>query len=214
MSKLKIYQEIAEDISSCVKCDLGYGSDAHDPHIVGQGDVNAKIMFLAEAPGLEEMKTREPLSSTSASGKTYNRMLAELGLSRQDVFTTYVVACRAPDNRKAEPYEVHKCRGHLERQISLIKPKLVVTFGKAAAQAMIGPTKITKIRGNVVRSEKFDIDVYVMYQPSYINGYSPQSKKLEFKNDIKRLKWMLTKGYLNEDIVADNPAIGSRLGCS
>lgn len=130
----RIYSDLAQEVMKCARCDLGCEkNEGYDPHVMGQGNPEADIMFMAEAPGLQETINSQPLTSTGTSGKMYEKVLKALGLTRDDVYTTNTVLCRPPNNRDPEPWEVRKCRGFLERQIELVSPKLVVTFGRFAA---------------------------------------------------------------------------------
>src|SRR5271157_3399216 len=105
--KLQIYESLSAEVKKCTKCDLGCELlDGHNPHVMGQGNVNAKIMFVAEAPGLQETIYGRPLTPPGTSGKIYEKVLFALGLKREDVYTTNTVLCRPPSNRDPEPWEV------------------------------------------------------------------------------------------------------------
>jgi DNA polymerase len=172
-----------------VKCDLGCGLvEGYDPHVTGQGNIDADIMFIAEAPGKQETIHKKPLVPPGASGKVYENILEFIGLTRQDVYTTNVVLCRPPKNRDPELYEVKKCRSYLERQIELVKPKLIVTFGRFAAQVFVNNIKITKDHGKIIKSKKFGVDVFPVYHPAYYKAYASISQRNEFKVDINKLK--------------------------
>lgn len=183
-----------KEVKDCKKCDLGCEGqlDGHDVHVMGAGDPEkAEIMFVAEAPGLQETIHRRPLTPPGTSGKIYEKVLKALNLTRDDVWTTNTVLCRPEKNRDPELWEVHRCKQYLKRQLDIISPKLVVTFGRFAAQVFLGSFKITKEHGQLRRSESFGVDVFPLYHPAYIGAYAPQEKRAEFKQDVKLLKRMI-----------------------
>ena len=194
MSKQRDYERLVEEMRYCTKCDLCDGcDDGNEPHVVCQGNLDAELMFCAEAPGLQETIYHQPLTSSGKSGKVYERCLASLGLSREEVFTTNTVSCRPPNNRDPEPYECLKCRPFLVRQLELVRPKLVVTFGRFAGEALLSGTgfKMTRDRGKIWHSDSFGVDVFPVYHPAFIGCYAPQSKREEFKRDVQTLKRIL-----------------------
>ena len=188
--KLKIYEELQKEVLSCEKCDLGCNGlvDGKDPHVMGQGSLDTKIMFIAEAPGEQETIYKKPLTPPGKSGKIYEKVLDYLGLKREDVYTTNVVLCRPPDNRDPEPYEVIRCKDYLERQLLLINPKIIITFGRFAAQNFINNFKITRDHGIIQKHEEYKVDIFPLYHPAYVGVYAPISKREEFKDDLKKLK--------------------------
>lgn len=193
MSKNKDYEILCKEIMGCSKCDLGCEKlDGHNAHVAGQGNLNAKIMFVAEAPGLQETIFHRPLTPPGTSGKVYEKILSALDLTREEVYTTNTVLCRPPKNRDPEIWEMHKCKSYLKRQIDIVQPKLIVTFGRFAAQAFINDFKITRDHGKLKKSEVFNINVFPVYHPAYVAAYAPEEKRQEFKKDIQTLKNILT----------------------
>jgi len=186
---LKLYEEIKEEVMSCTKCDLGCDKpDGFDPHVMGEGSLEAKVMFVAEAPGKEETKYKQPLTSTGTAGKKFESVLDYLGLSREEVYTTNTVLCRPEGNADPLNYQVIKCQDYLKRQLEIVKPKLIVTFGRFAGGALLGYIKITKDHGKTLYSSKFDVNVYPLYHPAYVAAYANAERRKEFKRDIRRLK--------------------------
>jgi uracil-DNA glycosylase len=192
-NKTKDYELLCQDVMKCAKCDLGCEKilDGFNPHVMGQGNINAKIMFIAEAPGFQETKFGKPLTPPGTSGVIYEKVLSALGLTRDEVYTTNTVLCRPPKNRDPEPWEVHKCRNNLKRQIELVKPKIIVTFGRFAAQAFINDFKITRDHGKLRKSEIYGVNIFPLYHPAYIGAYAPKDKREEFKVALKALKNIL-----------------------
>lgn len=196
MNKLKIYNEFVEKTKCCKKCDLGYDKiDGYDPHVIGQGNLDADLMFVAEAPGKQETIYGRPLTPPGTSGNVYENVLKFIGLTRDDVYTTNVLVCRPPKNRDPEPYEVKKCQPYFEQQIDLVKPKLVITFGRFAAQSFINNFKITRDHGKIVKSTKYNIDIFPIYHPAYYRAYSSKKQREEFKQDVNKLKKIKEKYY-------------------
>lgn len=194
MNKLQVYNDLKSEVEICKKCDLGCQLvDEKDPHVVAQGNIDADLMFIAEAPGRYEVIHKRPLTPPGTSGKVYEGILKHLSLTRDDVFTSNVVLCRPPGNRDPEPYEVKRCSQYLERQIKLVQPKLIVTFGRFAAQAFVNNFKITKDHGKIQRSEKYGINIFPVYHPAYYASYSSRARKEEFKQDIQKLKKIVDK---------------------
>jgi len=192
-SEERLMSDLATKVNKCARCDLGCEKlvDGHDPHVMGYGNPRAEIMFIAEAPGLQECIYKRPLTPPGTSGKIYEKILKDLDLTREDVWTTNTVLCRPPKNRNPEPWEVHKCKTYLKQQLDIVEPKIVITFGRFAAQILIGSFKITKEHGQLRRSESFGVNVFPVYHPAYVaRGYGNTSE--EFKKDIKKLKRILS----------------------
>lgn len=188
--KLKIYDALYREVMDCSQCDLGCEKllEGYDPHVMGQGNLNADFMFMAESPGKEETKHQQPLTTTGVSGSLYEKVLKKLGLERDEVYTTNTVLCRPPRNRDPEFWEVKKCEKYFIRQLEMVDPKIVITFGRFAAQAMLGQFKITQEHGQLRISDKFSVPVFPMYHPSYIRSYASAAKRAEFDEDIEKLQ--------------------------
>lgn len=192
MEKITIYNDLCKEVMKCSKCDLGCEKlDGHNPRVMGQGNLNSKIMFIAQCPGVQEAINNQPLTTTGTSGKLYEKLLSFLDLRRDEVYTTNLVLCHPKDNIDPEIWEIHKCSNYLKKQIELIRPKLIITFGRFAAQYFINDFKITRDHGKLHKSATFDTNIFPLFHPAYISCYSPQSKKDEFKIDTKSLKRIL-----------------------
>ena len=123
-------EDVNERLKNCRKCRLWQGAKHAVP---GEGPANAKVMLVGQNPGAEEDKTGKPF--IGRSGKFLNKVLAENGIRREDVFITNIVKHLSPENRKPMPDEIEACTPYLEEQIKTIKPKIVVLMGKVAWQA-------------------------------------------------------------------------------
>ncbi|HEX9259336.1 MAG TPA: uracil-DNA glycosylase [Acidimicrobiales bacterium] len=135
---------IAADAASCTRCRLNEG---RSNVVFGMGDPHASLMFIGEGPGEEE--DRQGLPFVGRSGKLLDRLLLEeLGLTRDRCYIANVVKCRPPGNRDPKPDEIDACRPYLQQQLELIRPAVVVTLGRFAAQWLLNTTDgITKLRG-------------------------------------------------------------------
>lgn len=135
-----------EEVLACTECPLA--TLGRTQVVFGMGDPDADLMFVGEGPGAEE--DRQGLPFVGRSGKLLDRLLAdELGITRDRCYIANVVKCRPPDNRDPRPDEINTCRPHLERQIDLIRPRVLVTLGKFAAQLLLDTkAPITKLRGH------------------------------------------------------------------
>lgn len=181
---MRIYQDLNEEILSCSKCDLGNSIDDNtDYRIIGQGNKHSDIMFISESPG--KLKN------------VYNNMLKFLELSKDDVYTTSIVLCSPPKYNDPEFYNIIKCSDYLQRQIQVVNPKLIVTFGRLAAQSFISNFKINKDHGKIAKSEIHNVDIFPMYHTAYYGAYVSNKKRQEFKKDVNRLKYIIQKGFIN-----------------
>jgi DNA polymerase len=139
------FETLRDEALSCTACKLaGLG---RTQVVFGMGDPTAPLMFVGEGPGAEE--DRQGLPFVGRSGKLLDQLLyEELGITRDRVYIANVVKCRPPGNRDPEPDEIAACRPYLERQIELIRPEVVVTLGKFAAQLLLDTTEgVTRLRG-------------------------------------------------------------------
>ncbi len=126
--------EIAAEIRQCRRCAL---HETRTLAVPGEGDPQARIMLIGEAPGAQEDLRGRPF--VGPAGQLLDELLTRAGLQRQDVFITNIVKCRPPGNRDPLPEEVAACRDFLFGQIAAINPKVVCTLGRPALQALIDP---------------------------------------------------------------------------
>jgi DNA polymerase len=133
----------AEAVAGCVRCPL---SATRTQVVFGAGSPSADLMFVGEAPGFHEDKQGVPF--VGAAGQLLGKLLAEIGLSRDEVYIANVLKCRPPGNRDPQPEEIAACESHLFRQIELIRPRVVATLGNFATKLLSGsPDGITKVHG-------------------------------------------------------------------
>ncbi len=151
--------DLAKEVSTCTRCIL---AKTRTKAVPGEGPEHAAIMFVGEGPGFHEDQQGRPF--VGAAGNFLNELLQSIGLKREDVYITNVVKCRPPGNRDPLPEEIEACRQFLDRQIALIKPKVVVTLGRFSMARAFPNEKISAIHG---RPRKIDGIVYVpMFHPA------------------------------------------------
>jgi uracil-DNA glycosylase len=147
-------------VAGCTRCRLAEGRQSV---VFGSGNPDAELMFIGEGPGAEE--DRRGLPFVGRAGELLTRIIKAIGLARDDVYIANVVKCRPPGNRDPKPDEVGACIGYLERQIDLVRPRVIVALGRIAAQSLLGnDLPIGRMRGQwfVVR----DVDTLVTYHPA------------------------------------------------
>ena len=137
---LLAYRDVAAD---CQRCAL---AKTRTQVVFGSGSPTADLMFVGEAPGFHEDKQGVPF--VGAAGQLLAKLLAGIGMAREDVYVANVLKCRPPGNRDPLPDEIQACEGHLFKQIELIQPKLVATLGNFATKLLSGkPNGITQVHG-------------------------------------------------------------------
>jgi uracil-DNA glycosylase len=166
------WQELTAAIKSCTACAL---CQARKQAVPGVGDVDADWLFIGEGPGAEEDARGEPF--VGQAGKLLDAMLAAIDLKRGDnVYIANAVKCRPPNNRTPEPEETAACWPFLQRQIELLKPKLIVALGRPAAQTLLqSEVKISSARGR--RFDYQGISLAVTYHPAYLLRNLPDKAK-------------------------------------
>lgn len=151
-------------VAACTRCPL---HATRTQTVFGVGDVKARWMFIGEAPGVEEDRQGEPF--VGRAGQLLDEMIRATGLRRQDVFIANVLKCRPPDNRDPRPAEAASCRSHLERQIELVDPAIIVAVGRIAAQQLLGTdVAIGKLRGRLHSYGSKPWPLAVVYHPAYL----------------------------------------------
>lgn len=178
--------KVAEEVSACVKCPL---SKTRTNTVPGDGSAEAEIMLIGEAPGFHEDQKGIPFCG--AAGKFLEEMLAEIGLTRADVFIANTLKCRPPENRDPEDAEKAACRPYLDHQIKIIKPKLIIGLGKHAVSTLMpGAGTITQLHGKAVRRPSGQV-YFALYHPAAAlhNGGLRQT----LIDDFKKIPAILAK---------------------
>ncbi|MCP4203017.1 MAG: uracil-DNA glycosylase [bacterium] len=123
---------VAKEANGCEECRL---SKTRKSVVFGSGNPDADLMFIGEGPGAEE--DRQGLPFVGPAGELLTKIIQAIGLQRDDVYIANVVKCRPPQNRDPHPDEAKACRGFLERQVELIRPRVIVALGRVAAQNLL-----------------------------------------------------------------------------
>lgn len=174
------FEEIAREIQNCKICRKGKGGKA----VPGEGNPDAKIVFIGEAPGRTEAQTGRPF--VGRSGKFLRSLIKEIGLKEEEVFITSPVKY-LPDKKTPSKSDVGHGRLHLLKQLKIIDPKIVVLLGKIACLGVLGEeVPINKHHGKILRRAQDDKMYFVTFHPSAALRFSP-IKKL-FLQDFQKLQ--------------------------
>ncbi len=156
------WASLETQVSACQRCEL---AASRTQTVFGVGNRAADWMVIGEAPGAEEDRRGEPF--VGRAGQLLDEMLRAVGLSRDGVFVANILKCRPPNNRDPKQGEADACRGYLDRQIALVKPKVILAVGRIAAQQLLGrDDPVGRLRGSPHTVN--DIPVIVTYHPAYL----------------------------------------------
>lgn len=174
---------IAAEVLNCRKCGL---CESRTNAVPGEGNAAAEIIFVGEAPGYHEDVQGRPF--VGRAGKLLDRMMAAINLDRSAVFITNVVKCRPPGNQTPGPAEIPVCFPYLQRQVALIRPRIVCALGSVAVSTLLGqPTRITSARGK--RHQLGRSVLIPTYHPAYLLR-NPSSKR-EAWHDLQLIRKIL-----------------------
>lgn len=169
-------QAIRDDIGDCTRCPLA--SQGRHTIVFGDGDPNARLMFIGEGPGADE--DMQGLPFVGRAGQLLNNMIAAMGLKRSEVYIANIVKCRPPQNRVPEPEEANTCTQFLFRQIEVIRPQVIVALGATAATYLLGgKSPLARLRGRL--HEARGVKLIVTYHPAYLLR-DPTQKKEAWKD--------------------------------
>lgn len=165
MQKITILNNLNSQISSCRKCDL---CQTRKRTVPGEGNPDANLMFIGEAPGASENNTGQPF--VGRAGKLLTKMINAMNLDRNDVFITNILKCRPPNNRDPKQIEIEMCWPYLFDQIKLIKPKIICTLGGPASKTILQTKEsISRLRGKFYRFPPLqEILVMPTFHPAYL----------------------------------------------
>ena len=183
------WDALSERVAACERCRL---CEKRTNTVFGVGDRNADWMLIGEAPGENEDRVGEPF--VGQAGKLLDNMLRSLTLARDtNVYIANVIKCRPPGNRNPEPDEVARCEPYLQRQVALVKPKLIVALGRFAAQSLLKTdASISSLRGRVHEYE--GVPVIVTYHPAYLLRSLPDKAKAWADLCLARDTWRAAGG--------------------
>ena len=171
--------DLEQEVRVCTRCPL---HKTRTQAVFGVGDIHAEWLVIGEAPGADEDRLGEPF--VGRAGQLLMSMLKAVGLAREQVYIANILKSRPPNNRDPLPEEVAACEPYLQRQIALIKPRIILAVGRIAAQNLLKTdTKIGALRGQRFTCPGTDIPVVVTYHPAYLMR-SPLEKRKAWE-DLK-----------------------------
>jgi uracil-DNA glycosylase len=178
------WDELRARVAACTRCSL---SATRTQTVFGVGNPHADWLIVGEAPGAEEDRRGEPF--VGRAGQLLNSMLHAIGLAREQVYIANVLKCRPPGNRDPGPSETAECLPYLERQIALLKPKIMLAVGRIAAQNLLGTEKtLGALRQQVHRFGLSQVPLVVTYHPAYLLRTPTEKRKawedLKFARDV------------------------------
>jgi uracil-DNA glycosylase family 4 len=190
MKKEEELKKIKKEVINCKKCPL---YKTRILPVIGEGNHEASIIFVGEAPGLSEAKTGRPFCG--AAGKILDELFDSVGLKREDVYITNLLKDRPPNNRDPKKEEIIACSPYLERQIEIIKPEIISPLGRFSTRFLMEKfglknkiESISKIHGRVFEAVSLfqNIKIIPFYHPAVV-VYNPNFKKV-LKEDFKILE--------------------------
>ncbi len=171
-----------QEVRGCKKCRL---CETRTQTVFGEGDADAKIFFIGEGPGETEDQTGRPF--VGRAGQLLDKMIAAMGLRREQVYIANIVKCRPPGNRVPAPDEVGVCTPYLERQLEIIRPRVIVTLGRPATAYMLNNPKLTMGASRGRWHFWRDIKLMPTFHPSYVlRTYTPETRKAVW-SDLKQV---------------------------
>jgi len=193
--KDKLLLAVKEEVIQCQKCPL---YKTRTLPVIGQGNHNAQVMFIGEAPGANEDKTGVPFCGQA--GQILNSLLASIDVKREDVYIANILKDRPPANREPAPAEVEACAPYLLRQIAIIEPRVIATLGNYSTHFILEHFGVPESRLGIsqLRGKKFIVQdpltqkrytVIPLYHPA-VAVYNRQ-RLADLKNDFKVVKEQL-----------------------
>lgn len=172
-------EEIYAAVASCSRCPLG--ATRTNP-VPGEGNPDARLMFIGEGPGFDEDRLGRPF--VGKAGALLDKMISAMQFTRKEVYIANIVKCRPPDNRVPSPEEAQCCIGYLKRQIELIRPEVIVLLGATAVKYLLNVSNgISKMRGRWLSYE--NIPVMATFHPAFL--LRQESAKRETWNDLQQV---------------------------
>ena len=196
-SKKKLMDNLARRADDCRKCPL---SSSRRRVVVGEGSIDAFIMFVGEAPGYNEDLKGRPF--VGAAGRILDQLIGELGLKREEVYIGNIIKCRPPGNRDPRKGEIEACSSYLDEQLEIIRPRVIAPLGRFSLRYImkkfgLRPEPISKVHGRPLDASAphGPIVVFPLYHPAaalYRRGM--EENLIE---DMRRLREVLSqRGYI------------------
>lgn len=168
------WRALESEVAGCTRCGL---HKTRTQTVFGVGSRTADWMIIGEAPGAEEDRRGEPF--VGRAGKLLDEMLRALGVERRQVFIANILKCRPPNNRDPAQEEAQSCRPYLDRQLTLLQPKVILAVGRIAAQQLLGSdAPVGRLRGSVHELATFGLPLVVTYHPAYLLRSPIQKRKV------------------------------------
>ena len=178
-SKAEALKTLYEENKNCRLCPLGA---ARTHFVFGEGNPEARLMFVGEAPGYDEDQQGRPF--VGAAGQLLTKIIQAMKLSREDVYIANCLKCRPPGNRNPLPTELATCDPMLRRQIEIIQPEILCTLGKFASHSVLNTEEpISRLRGRFIECD--GIKIMPTFHPAYLLR-NPGDKKLVWE-DMQRI---------------------------
>ncbi len=180
------WRELEQNVSQCRKCEL---AQTRIQTVFGVGNQQADLLIIGEAPGDQEDQQGEPF--VGRGGKLLTSMLQSIGLEREDIYIANILKCRPPKNRDPLPCEVECCTPYLQKQITLLQPKIMVAVGRIAAQFLLETKEaLGRLRGKIYHYGEQQTPLIVTYHPAYLLR-SPKEKSKAYE-DLLRVQKLLS----------------------
>jgi len=176
--------ELYKEIALCQQCEI---AKYRTKVVPGEGAEDADILFVGEAPGWHEDQQGRPF--VGPAGQYLDKLLASINLKREQVYIANVIKCRPVGNRDPLPVEIHNCRKWLERQIELIRPKMIVTLGRYSMVMFFPGKSISKIHGTAQKQD--NVIYYAMYHPAA--ALHQQSLRQAIETDMLKIPTLLAQ---------------------
>lgn len=191
MSNQSLLNQIAEEVKTCRKCGLYRCAKNAVP---GEGNPKAKIMLIGEAPGKREDLTGRPF--VGSAGKLLDSVLEKAGIMRKDIFIGNIAKHRPPDNRAPKPDEIEACTPYLDRQIKIIRPKIIVPLGTHSTKYIMEKAGLKFTTISDVRGKAFDgsaLGSKIKIVPSFHPAAAIYNRKLRetIEDDFKMIRKIL-----------------------
>lgn len=183
--RLWALRRLEEEVATCQRCLLAQGRTHAVP---GEGNPNATVLFIGEAPGAEEDRSGRPF--VGRSGQYLTEVLARCGVARSEVYITNIVKCRPPGNRDPLPDELAACEGYLLRQIEIIRPRIIVTLGRLSMRRWFPEGSITRLHGCARVTEDGRVVVAMFHPAAALRN--PQWR-VAFEQDMARLPALIER---------------------